>query len=93
MAGEEWAFVEVGVNTTNLFDYQSLALSSRVELDRSFARLYDLAHDEFRFVFNLKEVYFENFPGETFRVLKEKEVKQFGDASHEKGFLLYNTHK
>jgi len=23
----------------------------------------------------------EDFPGETFRVLKEKEIKQFGDAS------------
>ena len=27
-----------------------------------------------------KEVYSKDFPGETFRVLKEKEVKQFGDA-------------
>jgi hypothetical protein len=26
-----------------------------------------------------KEVYGEDFPGETFRVLKEKEVKQFGE--------------
>lgn len=26
-----------------------------------------------------KEVHGEDFPGETFRVLKEKEVKQFGE--------------
>jgi hypothetical protein len=27
-----------------------------------------------------KEVHGEDFPGETFRVLKEKEIKQFRDA-------------
>ena len=26
-----------------------------------------------------KEVHYEDFPSETFRVLKEKEVKQFGE--------------
>jgi hypothetical protein len=26
-----------------------------------------------------KEVHGEDFPGETFRVLKEKEIKQFGE--------------
>lgn len=31
------------------------------------------------YILDLKEVYGEDFPGETFRVLKEKEVKQFGE--------------
>ncbi|HLO16901.1 MAG TPA: hypothetical protein VK206_18850 [Anaerolineales bacterium] len=35
---------------------------------------------ELRYILDPKEVYGEDFPGETFRVLKEKEVKQFGDA-------------
>jgi hypothetical protein len=32
-------------------------------------------------LFYPKEVYGEDFPGETFRVLKEREIKQFEDAS------------
>jgi hypothetical protein len=32
-----------------------------------------------RYILDPKEVYGEDFPGETFRVLKEKEVKQFGE--------------
>ena len=31
------------------------------------------------YILNPKEVYGEDFPGETFRVLKEKEIKQFGE--------------
>jgi cell division septum initiation protein DivIVA len=35
--------------------------------------------DKLRYILNPKEVHGEDFPGETFRVLKEKEVKQFGE--------------
>ena len=35
--------------------------------------------DELRYILDQKEVYGEDFPGETFRVLKEKEIKQFGE--------------
>ena len=30
-------------------------------------------------ILDLKEVHGEDFPGETFRALKEKEIKQFGE--------------
>ena len=50
-----------------------------VELDAYYARLYGLARDELRHILDLKEVHGEDFPGETFRVLKEKEVRQFGE--------------
>jgi hypothetical protein len=43
------------------------------------ARLYGLTRDELRYILDPKEVLGEDFPGETFRVLKEKEVKQFGE--------------
>jgi hypothetical protein len=33
---------------------------------------------ELRYILAPKEVHGEDFPGETFRVLKEKEIKQFG---------------
>lgn len=51
----------------------------RVELDAYYARLYGLVRDELRYILDPKEVHGEDIPGETFRVLKEKEVKQFGE--------------
>lgn len=63
----------------NFFYYQSLSLPSRAELDAYYARLYGLTRDELRYILDPKEVYGEDFPGETFRVLKEKEIKQFGE--------------
>jgi hypothetical protein len=52
----------------------------RVELDAYYARLYGLVRDELRYILDPKEVHGEDFPGETFRVLKEKEVRLYGDA-------------
>ena len=63
----------------------------RAELDACYACLYGLTRDELRYTpcgVDPKEVYGEDpstgsgrrFSGETFRVLKEKEVKQFGEA-------------
>jgi hypothetical protein len=49
------------------------------ESDAYYARLYGLTRDELRYILDPKEVYGEDFPGETFRVLKEKEIKQFGE--------------
>ena len=51
----------------------------RAELDAYYARLFGLTRDELRYILDPKEVHGEDFPGETFRVLKEKEVKQFGE--------------
>lgn len=53
----------------------------RHDLDAYYARLHRLTHDELRYTLRIdpKEVHGEGFPGKTFRVLKEKEVKQFGE--------------
>ena len=51
----------------------------RAELDAYYARLCGLTRDELRYILDPKEVRGEDFPGETFRVLKEKEIKQFGE--------------
>ncbi len=51
----------------------------RAELDAYYARLYGLTRDELRYILDPKEVYDEDFPGETFRVLKEKEIKKYGE--------------
>jgi hypothetical protein len=51
----------------------------RAELDAHYARLYGLTRDELRYILDPKDVYGDDFPGETFRVLKEKEIKQYGE--------------
>jgi hypothetical protein len=51
----------------------------RAELDARIARLYGLTRDELRYILDPADVYGPDFPGETFRVLKEKEIKQFGE--------------
>lgn len=43
------------------------------------ARLCRLSRDDLRFILNPADVYGPDFPGETFRVLKEKEIRQYGE--------------
>jgi hypothetical protein len=49
------------------------------ELDAYFARLYCLNRDELRYILDPSDVCGENYPSETFRVLKERETKEYGE--------------
>ena len=51
----------------------------RAELDAYFARLYDLTEEELRYILDPSDVFGEDYPGETFRVLKEKEIRKYGE--------------
>ena len=51
----------------------------KAELDAIYAKLYGLNEQELRYVLDPQDVYGEDFPGETFRVLKEREIKKFGE--------------
>lgn len=51
----------------------------RAELDAYYARLYGLTRDEHRYILDPKEVMGEDYPSETFRVLKESEIRSFGE--------------
>jgi hypothetical protein len=51
----------------------------RAELDAYYANLYGLTRDELRYILDPKDVHGPDFPGETFRVLKEKEEREFGE--------------
>lgn len=42
-------------------------------------RLPEFSTDELRYILDPKEVHGEAFPGETFRVLKDKEMRAFGE--------------
>ena len=51
----------------------------RAELDAAYAHLYGMTRDELRYVLDPTDVYGPEFPSETFRVLKEREVKEFDE--------------
>lgn len=61
-----------------IWDSQRRALL-RAELDAYYAKLYGLTRDELRYILNPADVYGSDFPSETFRVLKNNEIKQFGE--------------
>ena len=43
------------------------------------AKLYGLTTEELRYILDPQDVYGPDFPGETFRVLKEKETRLYGE--------------
>jgi len=51
----------------------------RAELDAYYARLYGLTRDELRYILDPQDVYGPDYPSETFRVLKDKEIRQYGE--------------
>lgn len=51
----------------------------RAELDAYYARLYDLTPDELNYILDPTEVMGVDYPSETFRVLKDKELREFGE--------------
>ena len=51
----------------------------RADLDAFYARAYGLTRDELRYILDPADVKGPDYPSETFRVLKEKEVRQYGE--------------
>jgi len=51
----------------------------RAELDAYYARLYGLTRDELRYIFDPADVMGDDYPSETFRVLKKNEIREFGE--------------
>jgi hypothetical protein len=51
----------------------------RAELDAYYARLYGLTRDELRYILDPADVMGANYPSETFRGLKNNEMKEFGE--------------
>jgi hypothetical protein len=51
----------------------------RAQLDAYYAHLYGLTRKEIQYVIDPKDVFGADFPSETFRVMKEKEEKEFGE--------------
>jgi hypothetical protein len=51
----------------------------RAELDGWFARAYGLTRDELRYILDPSDIKGEDYPSETFRVLKQNEMRLFGE--------------
>ncbi|MFX4982762.1 hypothetical protein ABTB81_19365, partial [Acinetobacter baumannii] len=51
----------------------------RAELDAFFAKKYGLSEEELRYVLDPAKVKGSDYPAETFRGLREKETRQFGE--------------
>ena len=59
----------------------------KCELDAYFTFLYELNREEINYILDPVDVKGDNFPGETFRVLKEKEIKDYGEYRTKKLIL------
>lgn len=51
----------------------------RAELDAFFARAYGLGRDDLRFILDPSDAKGADYPSETFRVLRDKEVREYGE--------------
>jgi hypothetical protein len=51
----------------------------RAELDALYAKAYGLTRDELRYILDPSDVRGPDYPSETFRVLKDNEMKRFGE--------------
>ena len=60
------------------FDLERRALL-RAELDAWYARAYGLTRDELRYILDPADIMGDDYPSETFRVLKNKEQREFGE--------------
>jgi len=49
------------------------------ELDAHYARFYGLTREELRYILDPADVHGDDYPSETFRVLKNNEMKEFGE--------------
>jgi hypothetical protein len=51
----------------------------RAELDAFYARAYGLTRDELRYILDPADIKGPDYPSETFRVLKDREIRQYGE--------------
>ena len=51
----------------------------KAELDALFARLYGLSRNELRYILDPADIYGANYHSETFKILKDREIRQLGE--------------
>jgi len=79
-APPEWAEIEPdGISLPPFKWDEDRRAVLRAELDAVCAQLYGLTRDELRYILDPCDVYGPDFPGETFRILKDKEIRKYGE--------------
>ncbi len=63
----------------------------RSELDAYYARLYGLTRDELRYILDPADVMGEDYPSETFRVLRNNELRNFGGFQEQAALTREHT--
>jgi hypothetical protein len=71
------SFVD-GVGETGPINSEQDAVIMRAELDAYYAALYGLTRDDLRYILDPTDVMGADYPSETFRVLKDKELRRHG---------------
>ena len=71
---------ELGLKLPFLWDI-SRRFHLQAEIDAYYAHLYGLTRDELRYILDPRAVFGDDFPSETFRVLKEREIKEYGHTT------------
>ena len=72
-----WA-EDLAIQGTLYFDQDRRAYL-RAEIDAFFAQKYELTRDELRYVLDPQDIKGADYPSETFRGLKNKELQQYGE--------------
>jgi hypothetical protein len=70
---------DVGYNAAPFIWNEDRRAHLRAELDAFYARAYGLTRDELRYILDPADVKGPDYPSETFRVLKEKETRRYGE--------------
>jgi len=74
------AFAEdIGYSGSSVAWDEGRRAKNKADIDAWYARAYGLTRDELRFVLDPSEPFGETYPSETFRVLKSKEIAEYGE--------------
>jgi hypothetical protein len=78
-----WA-QDLGYNGAPFVWDKSRRAQLRAELDAFYAKKYGLMEDELKYILDPAKVRGADYPSETFRILKEKEIEEFGEYQTER---------
>jgi hypothetical protein len=70
---------ELGCSTSPFAWDETRRAQLQADLDAFYARAYGLTRDELRYILDPSDLKGPHYPSETFRVLKEKEIRQYGE--------------
>ena len=79
MAARRWVCLDRQSAKAWRFRNEDRRAQLRAELDAFYARAYGLTRDELRYILDPADVKGADYPSETFRVLKQNEIRRFGE--------------